>query len=276
MLGILIFVFAAAINWWCDCFSLNLLKNEEISAEQSLKVMCFNINGDPDNITDKSKELLEIVVAKNPDVIFFAELPDRNNVLDSLVKEIFHYSAYGNGYLHNFYSKYPLGVPRILNDGDEDVGVYMCPVIVNNDSVILYGCHLASNNYTADRKYVTPDSINDKEDLVTYFHDIQLAYRQRTHEVEMLVSDMDYDKTIVLGDFNDVGGSKVVKKLEKLGLRDAWWEGGCGYGATIQKPLPYRIDHIMYSSGIVLRKIEVVSSRGLSDHDALYAEFCLN
>lgn len=87
---------------------------------------------------------------------------------------------------------------------------------------------------------------------------------------------MSQDSPILLmGDFNDVGGSKAVRTLECSGFRDAWWKGGLGYGATIHKPLPYRIDHIMYSEQFKLQKIEVVSSEGLSDHDALYAEFLL-
>ena len=75
-----------------------------------------------------------------------------------------------------------------------------------------------------------------------------------------------------MGDFNDVGGSKALRTLENAGLRDAWWEGGLGYGATIHKPLPYRIDHFMYSSELNIRNIKVISSNGLSDHDALYVE----
>lgn len=43
----------------------------------------------------------------------------------------------------------------------------------------------------------------------------------------------------------------------------------------IHKPLPYRIDHIMFSEQFKLQKIEIVSSEGLSDYDALYAEFLL-
>ena len=76
-----------------------------------------------------------------------------------------------------------------------------------------------------------------------------------------------------MGDLNDVGGSPTVKVLEDAGLSDAWWKGGFGYGATIHRPLPYRIDHIMYSDRVKLLHIEVVDSEGLSDHNALYAEF---
>ena len=46
-----------------------------------------------------------------------------------------------------------------------------------------------------------------------------------------------------------------------------------GYGATIQYLLPYRIDHIMYNDKLTLNSIKKIDAKGLSDHDALVAEF---
>lgn len=76
-----------------------------------------------------------------------------------------------------------------------------------------------------------------------------------------------------MGDLNDVCGSKAVRNLEDAGLKDAWKNGGFGYGATIHKPFPYRIDHIMYSDKLRLLNIRVIDSEDQSDHDALYTEF---
>lgn len=50
-------------------------------------------------------------------------------------------------------------------------------------------------------------------------------------------------------------------------------KGGLGYGATIHYPLPYRIDHIMYNDRLRLKSIRKIDAKGLSDHDALVAEF---
>lgn len=79
--------------------------------------------------------------------------------------------------------------------------------------------------------------------------------------------------TIVMGDFNDVPGSPTLNILERAGLKDAWWEGGCGYGATIHHPLPYRIDHILHNDGLKLKSIKKIVTQDLSDHDALVARF---
>ena len=98
---------------------------------------------------------------------------------------------------------------------------------------------------------------------------------QRAKGAEVLTCDVSQTKKpiIVLGDMNDVGGSKTIRLIKSSGLKDAWWEGGFGYGATIHKPLPYRIDHIFYSNELKLNRVKVVSSEGLSDHDAVFAEF---
>ena len=53
----------------------------------------------------------------------------------------------------------------------------------------------------------------------------------------------------------------------------AWQEGGFGYGATIHYPLPYRIDHILYNEGLVLKGVKVIDTSDISDHNALVAVF---
>ena len=149
------------------------------------------------------------------------------------------------------------------------------PSYHRKDTIAIRGCHLVSNNYTIESKYITPDSINSCSTFLQYVNDIEFAYSQRVKEAENLAFDVSKVETpiIVLGDMNDVGGSKTIRQIEALGLKDAWWEGGCGYGATIHKPIPYRIDHILFSSRLKLNNVKVVSSEGLSDHDAVFAKF---
>lgn len=40
-------------------------------------------------------------------------------------------------------------------------------------------------------------------------------------------------------------------------------------------PLPYRIDHVMYNSGLKLKGIKKINAKSISDHDALVAVFDL-
>ena len=82
---------------------------------------------------------------------------------------------------------------------------------------------------------------------------------------------------IVMGDMNDVSGSTPINRIKKAGLKDAWWEGGCGYGATFHgKGLRLRIDHILYDyKGLELVGVKVIGN-DLSDHNALIARFRIN
>lgn len=128
-----------------------------------------------------------------------------------------------------------------------------------------------------------PDSIQDKEGVLQYLRNYETAAEIRRGQAEQVVGDFDEVPTIVMGDMNDVAGSPCMRVLEDAGLKEAWWEGGFGYGATIHRPLPYRIDHVMYgvprskfqevSGGFKLKGIRKVDAKGLSDHDALVAEF---
>ena len=106
-----------------------------------------------------------------------------------------------------------------------------------------------------------------------YLDNYKAASEIRREQAELIVRDLTDDPCIVMGDMNDVCGSPCMRVFEKAGLKDAWWESGFGYGATIHEPLPYRIDHLMYGNGLKLKGIEKVCSKGLSDHDALVAEF---
>lgn len=276
--SLLILLFAVVLNWWSECIPLRLASFNGKTSGKSLKIMSFNIDGSSQDIAIRAHGIVNIINNQSPDLVFIAEYPESDlKSIDTLLNKIFPYSYYSGGYAHYFYSKFPLGIQYRLNGDSSSVGIYKSSVYLSNDTIILYGCHFASNNYTIDKKYITPDSIDSRDGLLTYIKDIDIAGNRRFTEATLLVNDMRnrHYPTVVMGDLNDVGGSKTIRLLENVGLNDAWWEGGVGYGATIHRPLPYRIDHILYTPDLQLNKIKVVSSEKLSDHDGLYAEFCL-
>ena len=148
-------------------------------------------------------------------------------------------------------------------------------VSFGNVSLHFYGCHLASNNYTEQNDYVHPDSLKESNAVIQYLKYISNASERRSKEVDVLLNAVKCNQgnAIILGDFNDISGSVPLNKIERAGFSDAWWKGGNGYGTTIHHPLPNRIDHIFYNNGLKLNSIRKVDSKGLSDHDALVAEF---
>ncbi len=78
---------------------------------------------------------------------------------------------------------------------------------------------------------------------------------------------------IVGGDLNDWCGSKCLNTMMGTDLKDAWWEGGHGFGWTyFGWHLRLRLDHILYSNEMELVGVTVVDS-DLSDHKPLKATF---
>lgn len=92
-------------------------------------------------------------------------------------------------------------------------------------------------------------------------------------DLKVLSFNVDGESQLVMGDLNDVCGLPALKKFATAGLKDAWSEGGFGYGATIHTPLPYRIDHILHNEGLVLKGVKVIDTSDISDHNALVAVF---
>ena len=212
-----------------------------------------------------------------PDVIFVSELSDENRKrLGDLLGKDYEYTIFEDGVPHSFYSRYKLTEWEILENSSIK-GACRCSIEINERAISLYGCHFASNNYSIDNEYYTPGRINGLGGLKKYLRNIKLACRQRAVEAQNLrsVVERDSHSMIVMGDFNDVSGSKTMSLIEDAGLMDAWWNLGRGYGATIHYPLPFRIDHILYSGGIKLRDVNVIRTKDLSDHDAIMAEFVI-
>lgn len=262
------------LNWLCECFAFSFVSDKGIYSQSCIKVMAWNIDGSQyDSL--KVSEIANVIHKHNPDVIFLSEDFNETGIcLDSLLKKNYPYSsnlAYSG---HHFYSKYSLESIRVI-----EVENYANPlrihvsVMVNGQSVDTYGCHLASNNYSASQVDFHLDQVNDYHDAKQYLKNVRDASRLRETEAQAIIKDMTDRATIIMGDFNDVSGSPALRTFKAAGFQDAWWNGGFGYGATIHYPLPYRIDHIMYNDRLRLKSIKKIDAEGLSDHDALVAEF---
>jgi endonuclease/exonuclease/phosphatase (EEP) superfamily protein YafD len=250
---------------------------EEI--KKSIRVMTFNIDGASKSFKKRWRDIVNLIETNSPDLLFVAEYCEEDVKLqDSLLKKMLPYTTCDStGSAHYFYSKFPLSPQkRLCDENNAELGIYTATLYLKSDSIILYGCHLASNNYTVNQQYISPDSINTFKKFLLYFKDIYMASEERSKEATVVKTNLERygnkNYAILLGDLNDVGGSKTLDILKSTGLKDAWWEKGMGYGATIHHPLPYRIDHVMYTRGLSVREIKVIPSNELSDHDALLVE----
>ena len=289
-----LFVFSALVlNWYSECFALHFACCSDTTEEKVFRVMSWNVNAEPSTSKEDLEEIAEMICSEDPDVVFVAEpYLNASDTMTHLLSGRYPYTTYVNQECdrgHYVYSKFRLDSHEFIYQSEWNGLVLKTMAYVGADSVIIYGCHLASNNYDAEMKYMTPDSVATTRNALQYLKNIQRASAIREEECDSIVYDMrKYDvPTIVMGDMNDVCGSPCMKVFAEAGLHDAWWEGGFGYGATLHHPLPYRIDHVMYgvkkgsscskgSSGLKLMGIRKVPNKGLSDHDALVADFTLH
>lgn len=259
-------------NWYCRLLTVSLATQSK--NESTIKVLTFNINGNQQDSISFAR-IAQIVIDVDADLFFLAE--DYQCSLLKTQKEIsdkypFNSTRYMIGG-HYLFSKHPItSAEKLTKDPTSFVCHYTVATV--NGTLNLYGCHLASNNYTESNSYMHPDSVKAVHGLFQYLQNVSRASSIREQEADLLLNAVKpNEKNIILGDFNDISGSTPLNKIEHAGFTDAWWKGGNGYGATIHHPLPYRIDHIFYNEGLKLKSISKVDSQGLSDHDALVAEF---
>ena len=141
--------------------------------------------------------------------------------------------------------------------------------------VVIYSCHLASNNYTTEidsSRYSWPSLLRNYEQRLLAYKD---GSKLREFEVEAISQRLieENSPVIVMGDLNDFSFSRNLDKLNCMELQDAWWEKGFGLGNTFREGLiGVRIDYILHNTKISTCDIRVIDEE-LSDHSALVASF---
>lgn len=163
--------------------------------------------------------------------------------------------------------------------------------------VTVFSGHLRSSAYSTARRSMDKDA-SWMDGLSLYWRNYNVGKRIRDYEAENVRRFIDEARTstssgttpvIVAGDLNDWCGSDCLETLmgtskgfnwfQKVSegfngeLKDAWWEGGNGFGWTyFGWNLRLRLDHILYSDELELVDVEVINS-DISDHKPLMAKF---
>lgn len=244
-----------ALNIYTQTFPLNAFDHCTANAND-IKVLTWNVKCHDENYARNQKLIAENILSENPDIIFLCEFAlSKSQQIDSLLTTTYnrYYISGTNGV---FYSKYQIeGLREVIHQyqvGKHNLNV-IADAIVDNDTLCIIGCHLSSS-----RKGWTGARARRKEEAKSIANEI----KNRNHPI------------ILMGDLNDISGSRTLDILQDVGLKDSWWEKGKGYGSTFHGyGLRLRIDHILYNSGLKLKSIRKIDSKSLSDHDALVAEF---
>ena len=147
--------------------------------------------------------------------------------------------------------------------------VYGMDVLHPSGKIHVIACHLRSNQYTVARRNMEPEQ-EWSDGLDEYLRRTEFGYRCRAIQADLIRQELDSIgdvPTIVAGDFNDISGSYALKTIQGTQLKDAWWEGGSGFGVTYHAyNIFLRLDHVLYSRHFNLHHIQVLDQAKWSDH----------
>lgn len=272
------FILTILLNLYSECFALNLIRSNRNVQNQGFRLMSWNIHTDSTDNKAKLSRLAKTILENAPDLIFITEI--KGNAADSLnmiLSKDFPYSTYDNfnqTSWYHIYSKSPMYESKAVA-----ANILRIVTQIGNDTICVYGCHFTSNNFDVFNNYITPEKVQSYRQAANYIKNISYASNLRKWDSYMLVDNLKNSvyPTFIIGDLNDVAKSPSLNVLTNAGFKDAWWKAGFGYGATVHHPFPYRIDHILFKgkNNLKLKAIKKIRANGLSDHDALVADFTL-
>lgn len=152
------------------------------------------------------------------------------------------------------FSKYPILRKEMIEFEETLNGSICSDILIGNDTVRIYNCHLQSIRLRNDYNDLLDSLIfNYSEKQLDELKEISVrmrqAFIQRAEQVDLLVKHIQSSPypVIVCGDFNDTPVSYTYNKLAR-NLDDAFIESGSGIGNTFRGNFPYvRIDYVLYS-----------------------------
>ena len=308
-INLLIIVIVVAIlqqfNNHYEFFAFNSLNSNE-KIDGSFRVMTYNINapwGNEDAEVIKT-QLNDIIFTHETDILCIQEMSGKifgkiKNSLDSLFgyndsleikQQPLRYWLYSKKPIRNY--KYHPCLAEIDTTGLDSVAkhevklyisrlpIYSAEIEVNpNKWITVFSCHLRSSAYSTARRSMD-DGASWMDGIPLYYENYKIGQKIRNWEADNLrlyLDSLDSMDTpiIIAGDFNDWSGSYCMNTIRDGKYKDAWWEGGFGFGITYDDwHLKLRLDHILYSHHFKLENVYVEKSK-FSDHRPLVADFTL-
>lgn len=251
--------FTFVVNNVSETFPLHFFSSKSDDGRE-IKVMTYNVYCLGEKYNERQVAIAKTILDESPDIVFLCEFVlHKSAILDSMMtKRMGYLRYYQKGISSVFYSKYAIdSISALYHRGSDNCHSLnnKVHVIMGKDTLTIVGCHLSSSN-----------------------NHIAKGYENRRVEADSIYANIKNEKfpIIVMGDFNDISGSYAINRIKKVGLEDAWWRGGFGYGTTYHdKWLRLRLDHILFQDQkIKLLDVKVIDS-DLSDHNAVVAEFTL-
>ncbi len=271
----LVIVLGICVNSKFETFAFHLFYGDD---DYELRVLTWNVHRVA--IVDEGLqiEMVKKIIAQDADIVQLNEFTlDSCLLLDSLLKLAYPYVEDDNANLPPgdiIYSKKELfnSGQRKIKEKGKSLPNYAMTILCGKDSVYLVGVHLMGNNDSITNRHIATER---KE---YYRHSYQLYKERRedrkssAHYLKQWAQECPH-AMIIMGDMNDFSVSAPMDSLRDAGMKNAWWEGGFGYGATFKQGwMRLRIDHIYYNDRLELKNVKVVET-DLSDHNMLVADF---
>ena len=260
-------------NWKFEVIAFNPFWEE---GESELKVMTWNVHCSSGADQIRQKKIAKLILKEDADLVLLNEFNlDSCLVIDSLLNMHYPYRNDANAKIKSgdiFYSK-----TQLLESDKFKKVIDNCiysKLFIGKDSLYILGCHLPGNNHEGQIEIDDADSLRRVKTFWGHYRNAQEKRKDKAQFLKKTIQESTLPM-IVLGDMNDFDASAPMDSLKEAGMKNAWWEGGFGYGATYHEGwLRLRIDHIYYNEKLKLMDVKVVKT-DLSDHNILIADFSI-
>lgn len=275
-LGVFLLTLGAALylNGKYEVIALSPLGNDGV---HDIKVLTWNVHCPNVEKKELQSKIVDLILDEDADIVLLNEFTMGScQVIDSLMS--LHYPHKNDSRAKVMvgdiiYSKITLAESDKFKFKGFNNTIYS-KIKVGADTVYVVGCHLEGNNHEGQIDIDDTDSLRKVKTFWGRYRRAQEKRREHVHLMKEIVQ-KNYLPMIVMGDMNDFQYSAPMDSLKEAGMKNAWWEGGFGYGATYhQGLLRLRIDHIYYNDRLKLEGIKVIETK-LSDHNPVVASFSL-
>lgn len=253
-----------------------------------IKLMSYNILSS--NLTtstaNRDNPMISYLESTDADIICLQEFPFAALKSNKAPKDLFKEYPYKSYQISNLsetkshflccLSKHPiLSVEKIDLDSSGN-GCAKYRILHDKDTIVVYNCHLQSNNLDNENKNTYEELLTDlnKENIIgedtrELVKKLRDATSKRATQARVVLNKVRKETSpyvVICGDFNDSPIS-YTRKLLTEELNDAFVRSGNGPGFSYNRnKLYYRIDHILYSDAFEAYDCNVDRSISTSDH----------
>lgn len=239
--------------------------------EHSLSILSYNVRlfnaFEKKDFGDVAAIFSDIIIEKDPDIIFIQEYYDKHNVdLSAYPYKFVKFKRKSAKLGHAIFSKYPLIHTGDFNFKDSGNNALYADVVKGKDTLRLYNLHLQSFGIIPEVKFLQE---MDKERLARR---VSTNFKKQETQIRQVLehkSKCEYP-VILCGDFNNTPFSYTYRKL-KENMQDSFRERGNGLGTTFWFDFfPLRIDYIFTSPDFDVLTFDT-EKETFSDHHAIHA-----